>query len=346
MIAFLPAKRRLNRTMDEQPNKHPGGSSGKAPGSCTDWRRQSGRCRHVLPKPHRQADTHETLGPPKHPARTIFGIVLITLLARVVAADGAVTLGPEGEVQIENVGEHHRPRFAVFNGYYGPVQIEVRLGKHRNVRLDPPLPLRVSVPGRAHVSLFSVAPQTPFEDWKYKWKATMVLGDPSARHAPAAPYRIPVCEGGPYRITQGFGGRHTHTGPQNHFSVDFGLPSGTAVCTARGGIVMAMAMKASDVPTPTNLGSVGNFVRVLHDDGTIGLYAHLQRGSAMIRPGDRVATGQTIARSGESGSATGPHLHFSVQRNHRMDLVSVPFQMRDLTGQTLEPKAGTWAGNP
>jgi murein DD-endopeptidase MepM/ murein hydrolase activator NlpD len=58
----------------------------------------------------------------------------------------------------------------------------------------------------------------------------------------------------------------------------------------------------------------GNFVRVLHDDGTMGVYLHLKQGSVSVE-GQRVMVGSALALSGNTGNSSGPHLHFVVQRN-------------------------------
>ena len=63
----------------------------------------------------------------------------------------------------------------------------------------------------------------------------------------------------------------------------------------------------------------------MHDDGTMGVYLHLQRGSVRVQPGQRIATGSPIARSGNTGRSTGPHLHFVVQRNIGLAVESIPF---------------------
>lgn len=53
----------------------------------------------------------------------------------------------------------------------------------------------------------------------------------------------------------------------------------------------------------------GNHTIVRHDDGTHALYAHLRRHSATVRVGERVRTGQLLARLGNSGNSSEPHLH-------------------------------------
>jgi murein DD-endopeptidase MepM/ murein hydrolase activator NlpD len=97
---------------------------------------------------------------------------------------------------------------------------------------------------------------------------------------------------------------------------------------ARGGVVMQV--ESDFEKAGLNLEKYGgraNFVRILHDDGTMGLYAHLDLDGVLVRVGQRVHTGQQIGRSGNTGFTTGPHLHFAVQVNRGMRLLSIPFRM-------------------
>ena len=75
-------------------------------------------------------------------------------------------------------------------------------------------------------------------------------------------------------------------------------------------------------------GGRANFVRILHDDGTMAIYAHLATNGVLARVGQRVNAGQQIGLSGNTGFTTGPHLHFALQVNRGMRLVSIPFRMR------------------
>ena len=85
-----------------------------------------------------------------------------------------------------------------------------------------------------------------------------------------------------------------------HIGNDLAAVEGTAVLAAADGVVrMAGRHK-----------SYGNYLRVLHADGDETLYAHLQY--LFVRAGEAVSAGQTLGTVGQTGNATGPHLHFEI----------------------------------
>ena len=57
---------------------------------------------------------------------------------------------------------------------------------------------------------------------------------------------------------------------------------------------------------------VGNHLVLDLGNGTYALYAHLKRGSITVREGERVRAGQVVARVGNTGNSTEPHLHFQL----------------------------------
>ena len=59
-------------------------------------------------------------------------------------------------------------------------------------------------------------------------------------------------------------------------------------------------------------GGYGNLVVIQHEHGYRSYYGHLSR--PLVKVGDRVKHGAVIARSGNTGRTTGPHLHFEVRR--------------------------------
>lgn len=98
-----------------------------------------------------------------------------------------------------------------------------------------------------------------------------------------------------YRVDPFTGKSTFHTG------VDLIAPPGTPVMAAAGGVVSTVAF----VP------EYGNIVDVDHDNGLTSRYAHLSK--SLVKAGDVVMKGQTIANVGATGRATGPHLHFEVR---------------------------------
>ncbi|MFD3941720.1 M23 family metallopeptidase [Streptomyces sp. NPDC058579] len=73
----------------------------------------------------------------------------------------------------------------------------------------------------------------------------------------------------------------------------------------------------------------GNHLVLDLGDGTYAMYAHLERGSLTVRAGDRVAAGQELARCGNSGNSTEPHVHFQLMDGPDLDTArGVPFTWR------------------
>ncbi|MFB7586751.1 M23 family metallopeptidase [Streptomyces sp. NPDC056169] len=75
----------------------------------------------------------------------------------------------------------------------------------------------------------------------------------------------------------------------------------------------------------------GNHLVLDLGDGTYAMYAHLRRGSLAVRPGDRVVAGQELARCGNSGNSTEPHVHFQLMDGPDLDTArGVPFTWRGI----------------
>jgi murein DD-endopeptidase MepM/ murein hydrolase activator NlpD len=153
-------------------------------------------------------------------------------------------------------------------------------------------------------------------------------------------YRLPYGDAVSFAILQSYGSRLSHRGPE-YFTLDFGMPEGTQVYSAREGTVLATEDRFDISCWAADCDRYANFVEILHADGTVGRYFHLQQGSVIVRPGQRVARGEAIARSGDTGLATVPHLHFGVYRVSgagEARSIAVRFAARD--GLVLRPRAG------
>jgi murein DD-endopeptidase MepM/ murein hydrolase activator NlpD len=170
---------------------------------------------------------------------------------------------------------------------------------------------------------------------RFAWKAA--LGSPTAVHNPPRPYRVPFAIGSTYPISQAFPVRMTHTTAESQYAVDIALPDGTPVYAAREGTVINVRHDSFLAGTSPVMLDQANVIEILHDDGTIAVYAHLHWDSIRVRVGARVARGQYIADSGNTGFTSGPHLHFAVVRNAGAQNVSVPVQFAGIGGVGVTP---------
>ncbi len=91
-----------------------------------------------------------------------------------------------------------------------------------------------------------------------------------------------------------------------HNGVDLGSPVGTPIIAAEGGTVVA----TGDQDKYCYRGAYGRFIVIQHNNGLTTLYGHLSK--IAVSKGDGVIRGQLIGYVGQTGYATGPHLHFTV----------------------------------
>lgn len=176
-------------------------------------------------------------------------------------------------------------------------------------------------------------------------RADVALGRVDADHDDDYLYRLPYGDDVSFPIIQGYSAKLSHRGAES-YTLDFGMPVGTPVHAARDGVVVLVEDSHDAGCAREECGKFANFVVVLHSDGTTGEYFHLERASARVRVGDRVARGQWLARSGNTGFSTVPHLHFGVYRTGRdrsTESVSVRFETR--SGEIV-PRSGAQYLNP
>lgn len=103
-----------------------------------------------------------------------------------------------------------------------------------------------------------------------------------------------------WRVSDPYGWREDpFTGAEAfHRGVDLACGEGTTVRAVLDGVVTAARRSAT----------YGNYVRLTHADGQETLYAHMQY--LYVRAGEVVQTGQRLGTAGQTGRATGAHLHF------------------------------------
>jgi murein DD-endopeptidase MepM/ murein hydrolase activator NlpD len=113
---------------------------------------------------------------------------------------------------------------------------------------------------------------------------------------------------------------------RRHEGTDFAADIGTPVRAAGNGVVTRAG----------RYGGYGNLIELRHANGITTRYGHLRGFASGIHPGVRVVQGQTIGYVGQTGLATGPHLHYEFRVNgvardpRRMDLgTGEPIPARD-----------------
>jgi murein DD-endopeptidase MepM/ murein hydrolase activator NlpD len=223
-------------------------------------------------------------------------------------------------VKLDGSGDVWQAR--VENHLAGPVQ--VTLSQDVGTALLPGLPMQTLLPPEASVVVQPL--RLPATAQRLALRLEAIPGDPAARPQDVA-YQLPFLYTR-FQVTQAPQGRYSHTDAENRDAIDFALPEGTPVLAARRGKVMQVQGQFSENGThPTRDRARANFIRILHEDGSMAVYAHLRANGVLVRRGQQVEAGQRIGLSGNTGYSTAPHLHFVVQANVGMQLQSVPVRI-------------------
>ncbi|MER1984483.1 MAG: peptidoglycan DD-metalloendopeptidase family protein [Solibacillus sp.] len=105
------------------------------------------------------------------------------------------------------------------------------------------------------------------------------------------------------RFTSAFGWRNIGAGNEFHLGIDLANSIGTPIVSAADGVV-------SYVGSMSGYGKVMMVTHSINDSTWTTVYAHLSAFSASV--GDSVEKGEQIAKMGNTGRSTGPHLHFEI----------------------------------
>jgi len=110
------------------------------------------------------------------------------------------------------------------------------------------------------------------------------------------------------RVSSGFTSRRMHPilgRERAHLATDYAVPAGSPVVAVANGTVTFAGWDAGD----------GSLVRIKHASGLTSGYAHLSHIASGIRAGRAIKQGELIGLVGQTGLATGPHLHFMMAKN-------------------------------
>ena len=232
--------------------------------------------------------------------------------------------------------------FIARNDYYAPVEVVIALDSMNNIGYPRDLQkLRWTVPARSTSELMRLPVVEQGQAYSADFRYVYLLGDPESDHVINEPYRAPFSIAGEFTISQAFPTGITHVTPDSYYAVDIAMPEGTDIYAARSGVVFEVATTnfRSGMDDSKSFADA-NVVRILHDDGTHAIYAHLSWNSIRVKPGDRVARGEFIAESGNTGYSSGPHLHFAVVRNKGLGITSIPVVFSGTNDESIVPMTG------
>jgi len=228
------------------------------------------------------------------------------------------------------------------NDFFAPVELRLEIVTISGLTYPrDDQPMTWVLPARSNTVLFELETQENGNERFLEYGFRYMPGDPGATHNSVQPYRAPFAMSSNHQITQAYPEAVTHTAPDSYFAVDVAMPIGTDIVAARGGVVFDVASKNFRGGLDPKIdGPSANVVRILHDDGTYAIYAHLNTNTIRVQPGDRVERGEYIADSGNTGFSSGPHLHFAVVRNVGLRMESVPVTFLGPNSDRVVPASG------
>ena len=140
------------------------------------------------------------------------------------------------------------------------------------------------------------------------------IGDPgNAQPDKKYRYRYPFAVGETSKIIQGYKGKFSHRSRRSKYAIDFAMAIGDTIYAAREGVVTWLVEKNTEGGPDRSFIDKANEIVILHDDGTLGYYTHLDYEGGLVEIGDQVKKGQAIGIGGLTGFTTTPHLHFVVR---------------------------------
>jgi murein DD-endopeptidase MepM/ murein hydrolase activator NlpD len=228
------------------------------------------------------------------------------------------------------------------NQFFAPVELTLDFDEISGLQYPgPDQELRWMLPPRSETVLLSLDSLGEVDAPGIQFRFNYLAGDPNATHRPTEAYRAPFAIANNFPVSQAYPDAATHATPDSYYAVDIAMPVGTDVFAARAGIVFDVA--STNYRTGLDLardGPAANVVRILHDDGTYAIYAHLNWNTIRVKPGQRVLRGEYIADSGNTGFSSGPHLHFAVLRNKGLQIESLPFVFQGANATAVPAATG------
>lgn len=208
--------------------------------------------------------------------------------------------------------EYNSDKICIKNCPYGPISIQKEIDLIEAATAEAQMAAAMYKETNQRKS-YSAAGQTINQPKPNKTVAPIVppVGTSGTRTCKIFNPEIPAGQEIPYgkpmtgnlKITSPYGERTISNKAENHRAIDFSAPVGTDVFATADGVVERVS----------NDSRCGMGIRIKHADGFATQYCHLSQ--QLVKPGDTVGAGCLIAKSGNTGRTTGPHLHYAMYRN-------------------------------
>lgn len=236
----------------------------------------------------------------------------------------------QNKVAVVNKGTSDKPILYAVSSVHGPVEVWLDFGGSQNVKFSQQEPFYWVISGPGEEQLLELEAEDTEQEWSYGWRASYVPGAPVTQSSlNKSPLGLPS-KGGPFVVS---------TSPEDDvrskFAVNIAAPEGTPVIAVKSGVVMDTESDFSAAGSSSSAGAGGDVVRVLHSDGSMGLYSNFRVEGIEVVPGQKVRKGQLIGYSGPN------NVSFALQINDGKKLISVPFLFE---GYDRIPQSGDVVG--
>jgi len=203
-------------------------------------------------------------------------------------------------------------------------------------RFDTYNPIQLPANDRVSLPAIALSPGVDTSALKSSIRGSSFLGNPTTTDPDTGYlYTLPVKRGKNYRILQGYNGSFSHYRDYNRYAIDFAMPVGDTIYSVRDGVVGYLFEDSSIGGNHEAYLNYSNTIMIVHEDGTVAQYSHLQKDGVLVDLGKRVRAGQAIGISGETGFVSGAHLHFNLMKPTPKELVSIPLDFEQHPGETL-----------
>jgi len=269
-----------------------------------------------------------------------FGFVAVAATTAASANGSPATIASQTKtVNVTTRRDGDVTRFYVENNELCEITMTFEMGLV-NLKGSTTFPCTVTLPPRQVTEAFTLSPNDPGAKWEYTYTNYYKLGSQCAKHDDSYVYQLPYAAGSAFRVTQGYNGSFSHTG-SNKYATDWQMPEGTPVFAARGGTVIKVKDESDTGGSNIKYDPYNNYVLIRHDDGTLAHYCHLQKNGCLVRPGQVVVAGELLARSGNTGFSSGPHLHFCVfKTKNGRERESIPVKFKTAGDKAITLRTG------